>query len=380
MNLLSGRKVLIVEDDGGIAELVREALEDIGCSCEMARTGKDALSHISSRRPDLIVLDYSLPDMQADELVACAAMPPFIITTGRGDETTAVRLMRAGARDYLIKSHSFLAELPAVVDRVFREIGTEKGLAEALVVVETRLREKEALLAEKDVLIKEIHHRVKNNLQIISSLLRLQTPREPDEKITGIFLDLQSRIDAMALIHETLYESPDLAKIDFLSYLERLIGNLASVFGTEARSIHIECSGARTGISIDRAVPLGLIASELLTNALKHAFPIGWRGEALLAAKMEKADDGALVLEISDNGIGLGEGRDNTVKREEEDSVSFDNIDDNGCLNIAIWERSSLGLKLVHILVDQLDAKITVSSVDGEKGTLWRVALAGEPA
>ena len=262
----AARLILVVEDDEGVSELVRERLEALGCPCREARDGTSALAALGEEDFDLIVLDYSLPDMKADSVIAAKGRPPFVIMTGRGDEATAVRLMRAGARDYVIKDSDFLDELPHVVARVLREIEVEDKLASARASLESRLRENEAML-------REIHHRVKNNLQIISSLVQLQAPADADDRVRGIFLDIQSRISAMSLLHETLYESDDLARVDFLAYIETLARNLAATIAPASDFCEVVCGGEAVALSMDRAVPLGLIANELLTNAFKHAFP-----------------------------------------------------------------------------------------------------------
>lgn len=340
------RRVLIVEDDPGVAELERESLEAIGCSCVSASTGMAAREAIAGSPPDLIVLDYSLPDMKADELIDSADIPPFMIATGRGDEATAVRFMRAGARDYVIKDSSFLDELPLIVDRVLREIETERSLAAARADLEDRLRENEALL-------REIHHRVKNNLQVVSSLIRLQAPRVADGPMMSLLVDVQSRISAMALIHEILYGSENLARVDFLGYLEALASNLASTYAGANSLPRIQCSGDRIGLPIDQAVPLGLVANELMTNALKHAFPPGVEGELSISVDVRSGVGGAIVLEISDNGIGMPQTLHETGERE----------------------GTSLGLKLVDVLGKQLGAQVSHGPCPDGRGLRWRVAL-----
>jgi two-component sensor histidine kinase len=336
--------LLIVEDDPGVAELVREGLEGIGCSCEAVATGKAAMDALRDRGFDLLVLDYSLPDMHADKLITIEGVPPFLITTGRGDEATAVRLMRAGARDYVIKDSSFLTELPLVVARVLRELETERSLAEARRSLESRLRENDAML-------REIHHRVKNNLQIVSSLVRLQTPEDADKRILGILLDIQGRISAMSLIHETLYESENLARVDFLAYLAALARSLESAIGPAGRDFSFRCRGEAIELPIDCAVPLGLIANELLTNAVKYAFPPEWRGEARVAAVTGRTMEGRPYLEIEDNGVGLGAASEGGP--------------------------SGLGLKLVRLLSEQLHGKLILASPAEGSGTKWRIELEG---
>lgn len=347
------KRVLIVEDDPGIAELERECLESIGCHCDSAYTGSAAKAIIKNSPPDLMVIDYSLPDMNADDLVNSETTPPFMIATGKGDESTAVRLMRAGARDYVIKDSSFLEELPVVVERVLREIETERNLAATRSTLEARLLENEALL-------REIHHRVKNNLQVISSLIRLQALRVADDDTQNLLVDIQCRISAMAIIHEILYGSENLAKVDFLGYLEALASNLAATYSGRDSIPQILCSGDRIGLPIDRAVPLGLVANELMTNALKHAFPPQWKEQRSISVKVESLEKGGMLLEITDNGIGMR--RDMKVYTDGEPEVTSD--------------ASKLGLKLVDILVKQLGAEISFDTGEAGQGLRCSIRLA----
>ncbi|MBM3133186.1 MAG: PAS domain S-box protein, partial [Chloroflexi bacterium] len=132
-----------------------------------------------------------------------------------------------------------------------------------------------ASLKEKEVLLKEIHHRVKNNLQVISSLLNLQAANLTDESTLVMFKESQNRVKSMALIHERLYQSKDLAKVDFTEYLQNLATHLFRTYGAKSSSIDLKVDVKDVSLSIDSAVPCGLIVNELLTNALKYAFPVG---------------------------------------------------------------------------------------------------------
>jgi len=329
---------------------VRESLEAIDCACDCVSTGRDAIAAVRAKPYELLVIDYSLPDMRADELVRMPGMPPFLIATGRGDESTAVRLMRAGARDYIIKDSGFLGELPLIVERVLREIDTETRLAEARISLESRLRENEAML-------REIHHRVKNNLQIVSSLVQLQTPADADQRVLAILHDIQGRISAMSLIHETLYESENLAQVDFQAYLEALARNLQAALGPTDRAIAVSCGGLAVQLPIDRAVPLGLVANELISNALEHAFPGGWEGEARVEVLVGLSERGGTYLSIEDNGIGMPD-RDYLAQQPEGQR-----------------DTGRLGLELVRVLVAQLEASLSLGLPAGGSGTLWRIEL-----
>jgi len=200
---------------------------------------------------------------------------------------------------------------------------------------EDRLR---ASLAEKEVLLREVHHRVKNNLQIISSLLRLQARELDDGRLTEMLADSQKRITAMALVHDSLYRAADLARVDFAGYIRSLARELYRAYGAEARRILFRLTAEDVTLSIDKAAPCGQILSELISNSLKHAFQQDTEDEKRIEVRLRTLDDGMIELAVADNGVGMPAGLD-------------------------VGASQSLGLRLVTMLAeDQLDG--TVESHD----------------
>lgn len=194
---------------------------------------------------------------------------------------------------------------------------------------EERIR---ASLKEKEVLLKEIHHRVKNNLQVISSLLNLQANQIRDRETAQVFRDSQSRVRAMSLVHERLYQSSDLARIDFAGYVEDVTRHLLRSYQSGPRGVRLKVDVDPVSFNIDTAIPCALIINELVSNSLKYAFPNGKDGEILI--RLNQTDTEDLNLCISDNGIGFP-------------------------ANVS-WEKTdSLGLQLVRSLTDQLNGSIT---------------------
>ena len=202
----------------------------------------------------------------------------------------------------------------------------------------------QASLREKEVLLKEIHHRVKNNLQIICSLLSLQSDAIRDPEALAIFKNSESRVRSMALVHEKLYESPDLAQIDMREYLGSLIAHLRHSYSVSER-VSLSVAADSMPLNIDVVIPCALIVNELVTNAFEHAFP-DRRGGAV-AVEFRKSAEGVLRLSVRDTGQGLPEGFE--IDRAE----------------------SSLGLRLVSALVEQLDARMTISRRPPEGGTAF---------
>lgn len=160
-------------------------------------------------------------------------------------------------------------------------------------------------LKEKEVLLREVHHRVKNNMQIISSLLKLQSQFIKDKKNMEIFKESQNRIISMSLIHEKLYQSRDMAKIDFNEYIRDMVNGLFQSYGVNADRIRLDINVENVFLGVDSAIPCGLIINELVTNCLKYAFPDGRKGEIKII--LRSTDENEIDLIISDNGVGLPE-------------------------------------------------------------------------
>ena len=197
-------------------------------------------------------------------------------------------------------------------------------------------------LNEKEVLLKEIHHRVKNNLQIISSLLRLQAENPQDKSPLDILQESQNRIRSMALIHEKLYQSHDLSRIDFAEYIRSLAGSLFASYRIDTDQVNLEIESEPVQLEVDMAIPCGLIVNELITNAVKYAFPRGRRGSIRVALH---AHDHHIMLSVADNGVGFPH------------SLDFRNA-------------PSLGLQLVTTLVDQIQGHIELTAGQGTKFTV----------
>jgi PAS domain S-box-containing protein len=198
-----------------------------------------------------------------------------------------------------------------IQDRAVRWVdGTLVRLAIASDITERKQAEEkmQASLREKDVLLKEIHHRVKNNMQIISSLLNLESAAAGEIGGQDLFRDSQSRIRAMALVHEKLYQSRDLAKIDFRDYLEDMVGSLYALYNADRKRVRTVVTTGRIYLGIESAILCGLIINELVTNSLRHAFPDGRAGEIRISLAQDSlGEDGesSYELTVKDNGVGV---------------------------------------------------------------------------
>jgi PAS domain S-box-containing protein len=203
----------------------------------------------------------------------------------------------------------------------------------------------QASLSEKEVLLREVHHRVKNNLQVISSLLDLQAETVADPQVQALFEESQQRIRTIALIHENLHQSTDLTRVDSAVYFRQLATQLFEAYGAPPHRIALRLDVAEVALEVQTAITCGLILQELLSNCLKHAFPAGRAGEVHIALQVDPA--GQAILSIRDTGAGFPEGLD------------FRHTD-------------SLGLQLVCLLTEQLGGTITLTH---QGGTQWTLTL-----
>ncbi len=257
------------------------------------------------------------------------------IEKGKGIATEGVRQRKDGA---LIDVS--IIGLPIIIDHkqvgqyaIYRDITDRIRMEEKL----------KASLQEKEVLLREIHHRVKNNMQIMASLLRLQSSQLKDKHLHEFFNVCQNRIKSMALIHESLYRSTDLARIDFSGYIKKLIIHLLAMYRAGTENVKLTTEVDDIYLDINRAIPCGLIVNELVSNALKYAFPDNMRGEIEVKMYSDKNDKYGLI--ISDNGMGFPE-------------------------NVDFRHTQTLGLQLVTDLVKQLNGKI---KLEKGKGTTFKI-------
>lgn len=195
-------------------------------------------------------------------------------------------------------------------------------------------------LHEKDVLLKEVHHRVKNNLQIIISLLNLQSGYIKDEQSLKAVKDGQNRVRSMALVHEKFYQTDELTEINFGEYVEKLNQFLFQSYADKADHVKLKVIADSIALDMDTAMPCGLLINEIVSNALKYAFPDNAEGE--IKIELRKLSDNNIEMSISDNGVGMPE-------------------------NFDIEQSESLGLQLITALTNQLDGILKVSLENGTK-------------
>ncbi|MCI0497901.1 MAG: response regulator [Thermoplasmata archaeon] len=334
----TGRRVLLIEDNPGDARLLQVMLADSGggrFGLTAVGTLAEGIAAIGGNGFEAILLDLTLPDSAGIDTVlrtrAAAPHVPIIVMTGMNDEEMATRAVREGAQDYLVKGHADGALLVRAI-----------GYAIERHRIEEQVR---ASLEGKVWLLKEIHHRVKNNLQIVSSLLQLQSRYIDDRKVLDIFRESQNRVRSMALIHERLYRSEDLETIDFSEYVRNLTSHLQKTYRDTAANVQMSVDIGDIKLDVETGIPCGLIITELVSNAMKYAFPDGRKGTITIS--LEQAGDRAYVLTVSDDGVGL--------------PADFDP-----------GSSGSLGMQLINTLTDQLDGEV---ELDGSRGTRYTITF-----
>lgn len=324
-------QILIVEDSPSSLKLLTEILTGQGYEARPALGGVLAMKTVEIEIPDLILLDVKMPDI--DGIEVCRRLKsdnryrhiPVIFISALDETTEKIRGFNAGGVDYITKpfepvevlarvaTHLRLHELNEQLEQKVDEATEELKMVNIQLQREIVWRkqteaELNASLAEKEILLKEIHHRVKNNLQIISDLIDMQTELIADECALHQFRNFQDRIKTIGLTHEMLYRSSNFAYIDFSSYVQTLIKYLYDSHVTVPGLISPSVVADDITLSIDQAIPCALIINELVTNSLKHAFPGSTAGE--INIHIRTGTDDQIVLTVADTGIGMESGLD----------------------------------------------------------------------
>ena len=188
-----------------------------------------------------------------------------------------------------------------------------------------------------------IHHRVKNNLQIVRSLLDLQSSQIEDERVVAMLRESQNRISSMSLIHQTLYESKDFARVDFRNFLDTLVPALISSYRVGSDRIALSINAVEVLLPINAAIPCALVVNELISNALKHAFPQNMTGN--ISIDLANAEDNEVILSVADDGVGIPE-------------------------TLDMAQTTTLGLQLVSLLIDQVGGRFSVQRANPTRFTL----------
>ncbi len=343
--------ILLVDDDPRALLATEGHLESDACEIVTARSGAEALLRLREPREfALVLLDVRMPVMDGFAVARAmkaearlALIPICFLTASLTEQADMLRGYDVGAMDLLnkpVNPYLLRAKVAVLVNlwRTTRELAAANHRLVAEVAERERAAEIiKASLAEKEVLLREIHHRVKNNLQVVSGLLLLQSGQVNDPALKAIFSEVEVRVRSMALVHERLYSEHTLSNLDFANYLQTLAGELLQSISIGA-TVKLEADLDPVRVPVDTAIPLGLIATELVTNALKYAYK--GRKEGVLKLSLKPVAEGRFELAVADDGPGL--------------PAEFDPA-----------KATSLGLRLVRMLSQQIGGEVVFASGPG---------------
>jgi two-component sensor histidine kinase len=299
--------LLYIDDDEALARLVDRGLTRRGFHVVHAPSGAEGLARLKQGDIDVVALDQYMPDLDGLEtlarIMAVPGAPPVVFVTASQDSTIAVTALKAGAADYLVKDihGAFIPLLQVAAEGALRQSRLQKARDEAEAEVLASRDRFAALAAEREMLLREVNHRVGNSLQIIASLLHLQASSSTQEDVKAALTNAMGRVAAVAQVHRRLYTSHDLKSVLLNQYLDALLDDLRrSAEGN--RMSRLTLKAVQVEIDPDRAVAIGIIVNELVMNAVKYAYP----DQAGPIHVEVGADGDELTLSIADNGVGLG--------------------------------------------------------------------------
>jgi two-component sensor histidine kinase len=351
--------VLAIDDDSTNLALLCDILKDRDLTILVAEDGDSGVERARYARPDLILLDVLLPGTDGFEICrrlkadATTAEIPVIFMTALSEADFKARGFECGGVDYITKPFERREVLARVGVHLRIRVLTE-SLEEANDSLSRRVAERtaslmeankalEAGIAERETLLHEVHHRVKNNLQIMASLADISLGGIEDAAMRELWKDLANRIRAISEVHELLYRADNHSSIDIRDYLDRLASLLYQSYRGCFDEVRVTLDAEKVEIGLEQAVPCGMLVNEIMTNSFRHAFPRGLGRLGEIRVGLRSLPDSLLELTLSDNGIGLPP---------------------------EIGQGDHVGISLISLLVDQLGGKMEVESGGG---TLYRI-------
>ncbi|MGC1300831.1 MAG: response regulator [Caulobacteraceae bacterium] len=304
-------RLLYIDDDETLCHLVKRTLDRRGFAVTAVTDGRRAVELAAEQPYDVMALDHYMPTQDGlttlSQLRRLPTPPPIVYVTGSDESRIAVAALKAGAADYVVKSgaEDFQDLLTNALNQALDQVrlrrqrdAAERALSEA----NARL---EAVVARQAVLLREVNHRVANSLQLIASLVHMQGAAVLDHSAQAALRDTQARIAAIMQVHRRLYTSDDVQNVDMQEYLTGLVAELQHSLAADGDGRPIRLSADAVMLNPDKAVSLGVVVAELVTNAFKYAYPLDEDGEVRVILRAEQLH--RLCLVVEDDGQGLGD-------------------------------------------------------------------------
>jgi len=296
-----GASILYIDDDEGLRRLTKRALERRGYQVSLAAGGEEGAAMAAAERFDLVAIDHYMPGLDGlatlERLQTLPSPPPVIYVTGSEEGRIAVAALKAGAIDYVVKTAS---------EDFFDLLG--RAIEQALATQQLRadrtqaLADLEASNARLQALLHEVNHRVANSLQLVTAFVQLQARSIKDEAAKSALADTQRRISAIGQVHKRLYTSDDVQTVAMDEYLHALIAELQETWATPTCQRVLKLVADPIRLATDRAVAMGVVVNELVSNACKYAYADDCDGEVRIALRH---DQGRFQLTVEDDGVGL---------------------------------------------------------------------------
>jgi len=320
--------ILYVDDDEALRRLVERALSRRGFRVSLAESGLEAVELAESGQFDLIAVDHYMPGLDGlatlQKIQGLKAAPPLVYVTGSEETQVAVAALKAGAADYVVKTVG--EDFFDLLAGTFRQALDKVELRKAKEAAEEELRASHARL---EALLKEVNHRVTNSLQLVSAFVHMQASSISDKTAKDALLETQQRIQAIAQVHRRLYSAGDVEYVSMDDYLAALLAEMEQTWSTPASRRRLTLNSDPIRLKTDRAISLGIIVNELVSNACKYAYAPGAEGEVRVS--LSKGRNGHFTLCVEDDGPGLTDGPP---------------------------QGTGLGTKLIKAMTGSLDAKL----------------------
>lgn len=295
-------RVLYIDDDDGLRVLVKRSLERRGYQVTAADSGAAGVALAVSEPFDIIAVDHYMPDQDGletlNQLRRIADGPPVVYVTGSDESRVAVAALKAGAADYVVKTpgDTFFDLLDSAFGQALSQVRLERAKLEA----EEALR---ATNARLETMLREVNHRVANSLQLVSAFVQMQATGLDNAAAREALEGTQRRIAAIMQVHRKLYTSDDIEAVEMQGYLSTLLRELEDTWSTPSSPRRLTLDAEALRLHTDKAVSVGVIVNELVTNACKYAYGPDQDGEIRVALRHD--GPGALILQVEDDGVGM---------------------------------------------------------------------------